>query len=235
MRQYQSALDMSDSVLRLDPDSIDALTIKTEIYQAKAELGKAAALLERLPSGPASDVVQIQRRQKMYERRYWEAMEMCKAALADPNLRMRLRTEEYVALADLQQACGDIAGARKTWQRIKTEIEKLPAPPEGCLPSYRGWIATAYAALGETDKAKASLRDSQARVRGDDYATTDFASFIAYAAVHAGDYDTAIEQIDFSARRFAGLDYGDLKLNPLWDPLRGNLRFEKILASLAPK
>ena len=31
------------------------------------------------------------------------------------------------------------------------------------------------------------------------------------------------------------LSYGQLKLLPYWDPLRGNPRFEKIVASLAPK
>jgi len=30
------------------------------------------------------------------------------------------------------------------------------------------------------------------------------------------------------------MDYGDLKLDPNWDPLRGDPRFEKIVASLAP-
>jgi tetratricopeptide (TPR) repeat protein len=235
MRQYQSALDMCDSVLKLDPDSIDALTIKTEIYQAKAELGKAAALLERLPSGPGSDLCQIQRQQKMYERRYSEAIEMCKAAVADRTLRSRIRMQEYVALADLQEAAGDIAGARQSWQQIKAEVEKLRPAPEGCDPNYRDWIATAYTVLGETEKAKAALRDAQARIRDDEYAATDVAEFIAYAAVHAGDYNTAIDQVDFSARRFGGLTYADLKLNPVWNPLRANPRFERIVASLAPK
>ena len=31
------------------------------------------------------------------------------------------------------------------------------------------------------------------------------------------------------------LSYGALKLFPVWDPLRGDPRFEKIVASLAPK
>ena len=32
-----------------------------------------------------------------------------------------------------------------------------------------------------------------------------------------------------------GLSYGELKLMPWWDPLRGEPCFEKIVASLAPK
>jgi hypothetical protein len=31
------------------------------------------------------------------------------------------------------------------------------------------------------------------------------------------------------------LSYGALKLFPVWDPLRGDPRFEQIVASLAPK
>ena len=31
------------------------------------------------------------------------------------------------------------------------------------------------------------------------------------------------------------LSYGVLKLFPVWDPLRGDPRFEKIVESLAPK
>jgi hypothetical protein len=31
------------------------------------------------------------------------------------------------------------------------------------------------------------------------------------------------------------LSYGLLKLHPYWDPLRGDPRFEQIVASLAPK
>ena len=43
------------------------------------------------------------------------------------------------------------------------------------------------------------------------------------------------EQLAISAQDPVGVDYGDLKLNPMWDPLRGDPRFEKIVASLAPK
>jgi hypothetical protein len=53
-------------------------------------------------------------------------------------------------------------------------------------------------------------------------------------AVQAGDKDLAIEQLAISARNPVGVNYGDLKFSPLWDPLRGDPRFEKIVASLAP-
>ncbi len=44
-----------------------------------------------------------------------------------------------------------------------------------------------------------------------------------------------MEQVSLSARTPGGVIYGELKLLPYWDPLRGDPRFEKILADLAPK
>jgi hypothetical protein len=54
-------------------------------------------------------------------------------------------------------------------------------------------------------------------------------------AAWVGEKNLAFEQLAFSARTPAGVTYGDLKLMPWWDPLRGDPRFEKIVASLAPK
>jgi hypothetical protein len=67
------------------------------------------------------------------------------------------------------------------------------------------------------------------------------ASLRARIAVYAGNKDSALEQLATSAHNPVsggsgfGVTYGDLKLNPVWDTLRGDPRFEKIVASLAPK
>jgi tetratricopeptide (TPR) repeat protein len=50
-----------------------------------------------------------------------------------------------------------------------------------------------------------------------------------------GEKDLALEQLAIAARIPGGVTYGELKLYPQWDSLRDNPRFEKIVASLAPK
>ena len=50
-----------------------------------------------------------------------------------------------------------------------------------------------------------------------------------------GEKDLAVEQLRIAARVPNGPTYGELKLLPDWDPLRGDPRFEAIVASLAPK
>jgi serine/threonine-protein kinase len=58
---------------------------------------------------------------------------------------------------------------------------------------------------------------------------------LAQIYVWTGEKDLAIAQIETVERLPTYLTYGLLKLQPIWDPLRGNPRFEKLLASLAPK
>ena len=58
--------------------------------------------------------------------------------------------------------------------------------------------------------------------------------YLAMIAGWAGDKDLACEQLAIAVRPPSTVSYGQLKLEPNWDPLRGDPRFEKILASLAP-
>lgn len=58
---------------------------------------------------------------------------------------------------------------------------------------------------------------------------------LALIAAWAGERDLACEQLALALAPPQTGAYGGLKLSPLWDPLRGDRRFEKIVASLAPK
>jgi serine/threonine-protein kinase len=59
--------------------------------------------------------------------------------------------------------------------------------------------------------------------------------YFAMIAAWNGDKETACEQLARVIARPSDVSYGVLKLMPLWDPLRGDSRFEKIVSSLAPK
>jgi len=58
---------------------------------------------------------------------------------------------------------------------------------------------------------------------------------LAQIYVWTGEKDLAIAQIEAVERLPTYLSYGLLKLQPIWDPLRGDPRFEKLVALLAPK
>jgi hypothetical protein len=71
---------------------------------------------------------------------------------------------------------------------------------------------------------------------GDGMALVFFASpEFAMICVLAGEKDLALQQLKTLAKIPSNLDYGRLRLETVWDPLRGDPRFEKIVESLAPK
>jgi TolB-like protein/Flp pilus assembly protein TadD len=130
----------------------------------------------------------------------------------------------------------DDAKARAAFTAARAEQEKqVRAHPDdaGAL-SVLGSID---AALGRKEEA---LREGQRAVEllPVEKEPTDGRRMIvglARTAAWVGDNDLACEQLAVAVRRPSELSYGQLKLYPWWDPLRGDPCFEKIVASLAPK
>ena len=93
------------------------------------------------------------------------------------------------------------------------------------------------AGLGRKDKA---LREGRRAcellpISKDALDGVSLATNLAEICAWVGEKGLAIEQIAAVERVPNELSYGLLKLNPVWDPLRGDPRFEKIVTSLAPK
>lgn len=59
--------------------------------------------------------------------------------------------------------------------------------------------------------------------------------YFAIIAAWVGDKDLACEQLGVATRFPTSPTYGELKLLPFWDPLRGDPCFEQLVSSLAPK
>jgi hypothetical protein len=58
--------------------------------------------------------------------------------------------------------------------------------------------------------------------------------FLAVIYAWTGEPDLACDQLEVATKIPGTLSYGQLRLYPFWDPLRGNPRFDKIVSSLAP-
>jgi len=92
------------------------------------------------------------------------------------------------------------------------------------------------AGLGRKEEA---LREGQRAleltpIAKDSLDGADVLYFYAVICAWTGEYDLAIEQLKTLAKIPAGVFYGDMRLNPYWDSLRGDPRFEKIVTELAP-
>jgi len=236
LREYSFALKIYDQLLEISPDNVEALVSKAAIYQCAANLSEAATLLSRVPSDPSSEYFVVQIWQRIYERRFADAFAMVTDAIATRDLPSSAKAIYGWTLADLKQFTGDIIGARTAWQQLRDEVESSRRQMKEEQFGFNV-LAAADAALGDQRKALAIVEQEQV----DALNVGGLAYLRARIAVYAGDKDSAIEQLAIASHNPVpggtgySATYGDLKLNPVWDPLRGDPRFEKIIASLAPK
>src|SRR6266536_197036 len=134
------------------------------------------------------------------------------------------------------QMRGDKAAARAAFTNARTETAKLVADQ----PDY----AEALCVLGMVDAAlghKAdAIREGRRAVEllpvtKDAIIGAQLVQNLALIYAWAGEKDLAFKQLAVATGIPNYLSYGELRLHPRWDPLRGDPRFEKIVASLAPK
>jgi len=132
---------------------------------------------------------------------------------------------------------GDEPAARDAFANARKELEQIVREQ----PDY----AAALCAIGVVD---AALGNKQDALREGERAVElmpvgksaiDGAMLVQYLAIiyaWTGDKDRAIERLAEAAKLPGShVTYGHLRLNPFWDPLRGDPRFKGIVASLAPK
>jgi TolB-like protein/Tfp pilus assembly protein PilF len=133
----------------------------------------------------------------------------------------------------------DETRARTAFEAARAQQEKIvqAQPDYGPALCVLGLID---AALGRKDLALDEGRRAIALtpVEKDVNNGSRVLQYFAITAAWAGEKELALQQLEAGLRAPAAaqmLSYGALKLHPFWDPLRGDPRFEKIVASLAPK
>ena len=131
------------------------------------------------------------------------------------------------------------ARARTAFEPARAQQEKIVqaqpeyGPPLCVLGVIDAALGRKEAALQEGRRAIELLPVEKDYIDGN-----HMIQYFAITAAWAGAKDIALEQLEISVRTTAPkpvVSYGELKLMPFWDPLRGDPRFEKIVASLAAK
>ena len=138
------------------------------------------------------------------------------------------------------RAKGDVVAAQAAFTAARAEQEAAVRAARARQPD----IASALSILGAIDaglgRREEALREGRRAVElvplAKDSTDGPRAVFIL-ALIYAwtGERDLAIEQLEIVAKIPTGPTYGMLRLDPVWDSLRGDPRFEKMVASLAPR
>jgi len=246
LRRFPEALRKLDEVLNITPDDLDTLVLKAGIAQAEGDLPRAAALLAPLhPGGGNTAALQTQAYQAILERRPAEIIPRLKEILdkLDPELGY-FHGDVRFWLGWAQEVAGDHAVARESWRQARSELEPfLKEQPENYL--LIGDLALTNMGLG--DKAAALALSEQAMaanpIEKDALTGPIPIEIFARVAAQMGEPDRAIAALQkLLSIPYTGLvGLGSpltpalLRLDPMFDPLRNDPRFQKLATSPAPK
>jgi TolB-like protein/class 3 adenylate cyclase/Tfp pilus assembly protein PilF len=245
-RRLPEALRKFDQVLNITPDDVDTHAYKAAIAQAEGDLPRAAALLAPLhPNADNLDALGTQVYQAILERSPAPVIPRLKEILAKPDPALGYSNGELrFFLGWAQEVAGDHAAAQGSWRQARSELEPfLKEQPENYY--LIGELALVNMGLGDKAAALAlSERAMAANPIEKDPLTGPWSlEILARVAAQMGEPDRAIAALQkLLSIPYAGslttimpLTPALLRLDPMFDPLRKDPRFQKLVASPAPR
>jgi TolB-like protein/class 3 adenylate cyclase/Tfp pilus assembly protein PilF len=246
LRRFPEALRKLDQVLDITPDDVDTLVTMATIAQAEGDLPRASALLA--PLHPAADdfsTLETQVYQAILERRSAQIIPRLKEILAHPDPALGYNNGELrFWLGWAQEVASDRGAAQESWRQARSELESfIKEQPE----SYFLIGDLALTNMGLDDKAAALALSERAMVaipiEKDALIGPGTIEILARVAARTGDHDRAIAALQkLLSIPYDGALVGDvpltpalLRLDPMFDPLRKDPRFQKLVASPTPK
>jgi tetratricopeptide (TPR) repeat protein len=244
LRRFHEALLKLDQVLTITPDDVNTLAFKAGIAQAQGDLPRAAALLAPLhPTANDTGALATQVYQAILERRPAQIIPRLKEILAKPDRALGyVNGELRFWLSWAQEVAGNHEAAQESWQQALSELESfLKEQPENF--SLLGDLALTNMGLGNKAAAFAMAERAIAAIpiEKDAFYGPFPIEILARVAAQMGEPDRAIAALQkLLSIPYAGFQAGPLtpallRLDPMFDPLRNDPRFQKLVASPSPK
>jgi TolB-like protein/Tfp pilus assembly protein PilF len=245
LRRFPEAVRKFDQVLDITPGDLDTLVLKAAIAQAEGDLPRASAILAPLhPATDESGALEIQAYQAILERRPAQIIPRLKEILAKPDPALGFYNGELrFWLGWAQEVAGDQAAAQESWQQARSELEpflKKQSENVGLIADLtliNMGLGDKRAALALSEQAMAANPIEKNALDG-----PIPIEILARVAARVGEPDRAITALQKllsipynGALAAAPLTPALLRLDPMFDPLRNDPRFQKLVASPAPQ
>ncbi|MFN2477331.1 MAG: winged helix-turn-helix domain-containing protein [Chthoniobacterales bacterium] len=208
-RQFERALELNPNYATAHQQFGNVNLVKVGDFDRGIAEGSRALELDPLSLAINTDLAQ----NYLMARRYDEAVEQSRKTLAiDPRFY-----PAHWMLGEALQMKGQLSEAVAEYKKMVELTDDLRA---------RAMLAQAQARVGEPAKAQALLSQVQQTTVGPDVGA------VRLALIHLalGEKEKALEKIEQACREPADPDVINLKVEPLFDPLRGDPRFERSVA-----
>jgi len=242
LHDYDQHAKIMDRIVALHPEGRPGRLFRASLeVHRRADTGPWRAEIEKIltnePGSEKDPVVAGQRYTLALYDRDWDAADRAAAMLSQKDsLRWSFQLGRDFWVGVVARLKGDETSAHAAFMRARAQQEEeIPGHPDDA--SLLADLGLIDAGLGRKEEALSdgrramelarSVKDSSTEV----YVRTCFAMICAWT----GERELSLGQLEALTKTPGYHTYGDLRLSPLWDPLRGDPRFEKIVASLAPR
>lgn len=242
LRRYSDAIAVHDRVLAIKPDDVQTKVSRAGIeLDWKADTRPMREVIDSIRNNNPAKLPTIADTWLMAalaERNPTDA-EAALVALSDGKFGTNwIQLNHRFGEGLLARMTKDDARAHAAFTAARVEQEKVVKAEPDYGPAWCG-LGLIDAGLGRNEEA---LREGRHAIEllpmsKDALNGMHMIEYFAVIAAWVGEKGLACEQLEKITRKTGGwiVNYGQLKLSPVWDPLRGDPRFEKIVASLAPK
>jgi TolB-like protein/Flp pilus assembly protein TadD/tRNA A-37 threonylcarbamoyl transferase component Bud32 len=235
LRKYQEAERYYDNTISLIPDQTWPYNYKTYHYYLKGSLEKARATLEEMPRKTDQESIRdwhiYWARQEILERNYQAALEYISADFVEIFIGQKAINAGFVYMfmkePELARESFDSACIQ-----LEMAIKELPDDPQS-----HSRLGFAYAGLGRKEEAirEGKLAVELYPVSKDAFSGPDHVYSLAKIHMMVGEYEKALDQIEYLLSIPYSLSVPLLRLDPMWDPLREHPRFKQLLEKYSEK
>ena len=239
LRRFGDARAALERAVEISPNTDSVHGNLATVFQNEGRLSDAAHELSLIPTDSTDDfVLNALINQAVYQRNFTAGIEVIERKLRSVPERARLDSTTLDALVQLgfcQEWIGRPDDARRSFGRAVIAIR--PTPTTAVIPDSNGtsaFLALAYAGLGEKQHALEQAQRAVTDFNGDAVNKPLAEIVLAQIQTRFGEKDNAIAALPHLLEVPAGITRTDLRLNPMWDPVRNDPRFQKLCEEKKP-
>jgi len=240
VKNYEAALETYDRGLELAPASVGLRALKSKLaIDWKGDLSVSEQALAKVPEGfdPEGVITEVRVGMFFYQRKFSEALALLQELKGD---MLHGENGSPTPKALLEGICyfftNDKAKAREAMERARVFVEQqVRENPNDA--GHHAQLGMIFAALGRKEDAIQEGKRATELLPESKDAFDGPAMTIALAQIYTwtGEIDLALQLIEHSLTTPAGITAPLLKIDPVWDPLRKDPRFQALIDKYSAK